>query len=134
MGKADPKSIGFAHSHPTTAERFVRMEQGIAEIEQKVVSKQPLQPNRRGTPKLTQPPERTFAGTRPGRDTAVARPGASNAAMLWDQVAQPVEAGASLVRLHGGEPTVEGYAPAPCAMPTPAAEGKPSMMCFDSTW
>jgi hypothetical protein len=126
MGKADPKSIGFAHSHPTTAERFVRMEQGITEIQQKVASKQPLQPNRRGTPKLTQPQERIFAGAGPSRDTAVARPGASNTAIPWDQIAQPVEARASLVRPHGGEPAVQGYGPTPSAMPTPAAEAIPS--------
>jgi hypothetical protein len=126
MGQTDPKSIGFAHSHPTTAERFVRMEQGIAEIEQKVTSKQPLQPNRKGTPKLSQPPERIFAGVGRARDTAIAKPAASNTAMARDQVAQPVEVGTSLTQTQVAEPAVRGYVPEPSAMSSSAAEAIPS--------
>jgi len=35
MAQESPKRIKFASSHPTTAERFVRLEQTVAEIEQK---------------------------------------------------------------------------------------------------
>jgi predicted Zn-dependent protease len=44
-----PKSIRFAYSHPTTAERFVHMEQWISEINTKRIAGVPLQPElRRG--------------------------------------------------------------------------------------
>lgn len=32
MAQADPSSIGLAHTHPTTAERFVRLERNVEEI------------------------------------------------------------------------------------------------------
>jgi hypothetical protein len=44
MAQANPKSIGMAYSHPTTAERFVRMDKAIREIEAKRAAGQPLRP------------------------------------------------------------------------------------------
>jgi len=78
MAQADPKSIGFAHTHPTTAERFVRMEQAIAEIQQKLALKQPLQPNRIGEPKLTQSPPATLAHIGAPRGAEVAEAPSTN--------------------------------------------------------
>jgi hypothetical protein len=69
MAIADPKAIGFAHSHPTTAERFVRLEQAIVEVNQKIASKQALQPNLRGSPKVLPEPERSLAKATPNSDT-----------------------------------------------------------------
>lgn len=44
MAKADPKSIGLAYTHPTSAERFVRMEQAIGEIDHKLAEHLALRP------------------------------------------------------------------------------------------
>jgi beta-barrel assembly-enhancing protease len=44
MAIADPKMIGLAFSHPTSAERFVRMEAAIQEIHAKRNAGQPLVP------------------------------------------------------------------------------------------
>lgn len=44
MAAESPGSIKFASSHPTTAERFVRLEQWIAEIHRKQASGEPLRP------------------------------------------------------------------------------------------
>jgi peptidase M48-like protein/PDZ domain-containing protein len=44
FAQANPKSIGFAHTHPTTAERFVRMERAIAEINEKRARNLALRP------------------------------------------------------------------------------------------
>jgi hypothetical protein len=48
MAMANPKSIGLAHSHPTTAERFVRMERAIAEIDHKRALNIALRPEMKG--------------------------------------------------------------------------------------
>jgi hypothetical protein len=48
MAQEAPGSIRFASSHPTTAERFVRIEQAAGEIEAKRVAGQDLLPNRKG--------------------------------------------------------------------------------------
>jgi hypothetical protein len=77
MAIADPKAIVFAHSHPTTAERFVRLEQTISEVNRKVASKKPLRPDPAGTPKPLEQPELGSAEINYARaDTAVvsARP------------------------------------------------------------
>jgi hypothetical protein len=42
VAQADPEGIGMAATHPTPAERFVRMEQAIAEIERKRAAGLPL--------------------------------------------------------------------------------------------
>ena len=44
VAQADPEGIGMAATHPTPAERFVRMEQAIAEIERKRAAGLPLVP------------------------------------------------------------------------------------------
>jgi beta-barrel assembly-enhancing protease len=44
MAVADPKMIGLAFTHPTSAERFVRMEAAIREINTKRQAGQPLTP------------------------------------------------------------------------------------------
>ena len=44
VGQADPDGIGLAATHPTPAERFVRLEQAIAEIERKRAAGAPLTP------------------------------------------------------------------------------------------
>ncbi|HEX6106864.1 MAG TPA: M48 family metallopeptidase [Gemmatimonadales bacterium] len=44
VAQADPEGIGIAATHPTPAERFVRMEQTIAEIERKRAAGLPLTP------------------------------------------------------------------------------------------
>jgi beta-barrel assembly-enhancing protease len=49
FAQANPKSIGLAHTHPTTAERFVRMEQAIAEINEKRTRNLALRPEMKGT-------------------------------------------------------------------------------------
>ena len=45
VAQADPEGIGIAGTHPTPAERFVRMEQAIAEIERKRATGAPLTPD-----------------------------------------------------------------------------------------
>lgn len=47
MAAVSPGSIRFASSHPTTAERYVRLDRYIQEIEQKRAAKQPLVPEMR---------------------------------------------------------------------------------------
>jgi hypothetical protein len=106
MGVADQKSIGFAHSHPTTAERFVRMEQGIAEIEQKVALKQPLQPDRAGTPKLIQPLEGGLAKAGPVGNATVANPPLSGTPSPYGPVAAPSLLKVGLTQVDTG---VQGY-------------------------
>jgi beta-barrel assembly-enhancing protease len=71
MAVADPKQIGFASSHPTSAERFVRLEQVISEVERKLASHQPLQPNLAGTPASIPEPEPQLATAIPGSSAAV---------------------------------------------------------------
>lgn len=44
VAQADPDGIGMAGTHPTPAERFVRLEQAIAEIERKRAAGVPLVP------------------------------------------------------------------------------------------
>ena len=44
MAIANPGSIGLATSHPTSAERFVRLEQAVIEIEEKRQDGRPLLP------------------------------------------------------------------------------------------
>ena len=56
MAVADPKAIAFAHTHPTTAERFVRLEQAIYEVNEKIALKQPLKPDAAGSAKPLQQP------------------------------------------------------------------------------
>ena len=50
MGQADPDSISFARTHPTTAMRFVQMRQVAAEIAEKKRNHQPLVPDLRVPP------------------------------------------------------------------------------------
>lgn len=45
MAMANPQSIALASSHPTSAERFIRMEQTIQEITEKRAANEPLMPN-----------------------------------------------------------------------------------------
>jgi predicted Zn-dependent protease len=49
MAQESPGSIKFASSHPTTAERFVRLENAAAEIEQKRTAGAPLMPEMKTT-------------------------------------------------------------------------------------
>lgn len=51
MATESPGSIKFASSHPTTVERYVRLEAAAAEIEQKRASGQPLVPETKGKAK-----------------------------------------------------------------------------------
>lgn len=44
MAMANPQSIGLAFTHPTSAERFVRLERTLKEIENKIRNRIPLQP------------------------------------------------------------------------------------------
>lgn len=50
MAAAHPGSIKFASSHPTTAERFVRLNTWRGEIERKVAMGEPLKPEMKGGP------------------------------------------------------------------------------------
>jgi hypothetical protein len=50
MAAAHPGSIKFATSHPTTAERFVRLNTWRGEIERKVAMGEPLKPEMKGGP------------------------------------------------------------------------------------
>jgi Zn-dependent protease with chaperone function len=45
MAALNPDNIRYAHTHPTTAERFVYMRKAIEEIKAKRKSKSPLKPN-----------------------------------------------------------------------------------------
>jgi hypothetical protein len=45
MATESPGSIKFASSHPTTAERFVRLAQITQEIDRKVANSEPLFPD-----------------------------------------------------------------------------------------
>ena len=47
MAIANPGAIGLATSHPTSAERFVRIEQAVKEIEEKREEGRPLLPEMR---------------------------------------------------------------------------------------
>jgi hypothetical protein len=58
MAQGQPGSIRYASSHPTTAERFVRLEQVAGEIEQKVARGEDLRPEARGAPRI---PDRALA-------------------------------------------------------------------------
>jgi hypothetical protein len=49
MAQESPGSIKFASSHPTTAERFVRLESAVAEIEKKRAAGEPLMPEMKET-------------------------------------------------------------------------------------
>lgn len=49
MAQESPGSIKFASSHPTTAERFVRLESAVAEIERKRAAAEPLMPEMKET-------------------------------------------------------------------------------------
>lgn len=49
MAQESPGSIKFASSHPTTAERFVRLEGAVAEIERKRSAGEPLMPEMKET-------------------------------------------------------------------------------------
>jgi type II secretory pathway component PulK len=44
MAQESPGSIKFASSHPTTAERYLRLDQAAAEIQRKQASQSPLLP------------------------------------------------------------------------------------------
>jgi hypothetical protein len=85
MAQADPKSIEFVHTHPPTVDRFVRMEQAIAEIRQKAASRQALLPDRRP---ITEPSEPSFATTKPAADTGLAEPRAASAGMAASPLTQ----------------------------------------------
>jgi hypothetical protein len=64
MAQEDPKSIRFASTHPTSAERFVRLEQASREIEQKLARGEGLQPEMRGaTPAVGATPSRSLASS-----------------------------------------------------------------------
>ena len=70
MAQANPKSIGLAYTHPTTAERFVRMEQAIAEIDQKQETSMALRPEMKNTRrKLREPAADALAVAAPLRRT-----------------------------------------------------------------
>lgn len=45
MAAESPGSIKFASSHPTTAERFVRLEEWTKEFEAKKAAGEPILPN-----------------------------------------------------------------------------------------
>lgn len=47
MGQESPGSIKYASTHPTTAERFIRLDKTPAEIRAKVASGAPLLPEAR---------------------------------------------------------------------------------------
>lgn len=44
MAQENPESIDFAHTHPTSAARFLRMEKAVDEIRQKRAEEEPLRP------------------------------------------------------------------------------------------
>jgi hypothetical protein len=57
MAQEDPESIQLAYTHPTTAERFVRMEHSIKEIERKRAGQLALLPERRARAERNDPNE-----------------------------------------------------------------------------
>jgi hypothetical protein len=44
MGQESPGSIKYASTHPTSAERFIRLDKTVTEIQAKVASGAPLLP------------------------------------------------------------------------------------------
>jgi hypothetical protein len=62
MAQEDPRSIKFASTHPTSAERFVRLEQASREVEQKLARGDDLRPEMRGPATGSRPsPARALA-------------------------------------------------------------------------
>jgi Zn-dependent protease with chaperone function len=110
MAIADPKAIGFAHSHPTTAERFVRLEQAIGEVNQKIASKQALQPDLRGSPKPLPEPERSLARATPSSGTPTVSGGAETLLVPEPDLGLTASEAAPLSQGYQAPPTAE---PAP---------------------
>jgi predicted Zn-dependent protease len=84
MAQGQPGSIKYASSHPTTAERFVRLEQVAGEIEQKVARGEDLRPETRGAPPL---PDRALAQT-PSAPAAANGRASRTATVLVDRAQQ----------------------------------------------
>jgi beta-barrel assembly-enhancing protease len=83
MAQGQP-SIRYASSHPTTAERFVRLEQVAGEIEQKVARGEDLRPEARGAPPL---PDRALAQA-PSTTPAATGRASRTATVLVDRAQQ----------------------------------------------
>jgi hypothetical protein len=102
MAQAEPKSIGFASTHPTTAERFVRMEQAITEIREKTASHQALLPSKKGAPESgAEEPKLAVANPLPQRITTPVS--ASN------PLAQMINTDARAPTADSPLPAVSGY-------------------------
>ena len=74
MAQEDPRSIKFASTHPTSAERFVRLEQASREIEQKVARGEDLRPEMRGASGSHPAPVRALASAPRPSSPAIAPP------------------------------------------------------------
>lgn len=84
MAQGQPGSIRYASSHPTTAERFVRLDQATGEIEQKVARREDLRPEARGAPPL---PDGALAQA-PSPTTAATGRASRTATVLVDRATQ----------------------------------------------
>jgi hypothetical protein len=96
MAQENPASIKYASTHPTTAERFVRLEQVAREIEQKIAAGEDLRPEMRGE---SPSPGRTVAQG-PSNKTAANRAASKTSAVLIDRPQRP----AALVEVPKYEP------------------------------
>jgi hypothetical protein len=92
VAQADPEGIGMAATHPTPAERFVRMEQAIAEIERKRAAGLPLVPDLAvvATPAPESPPP-----ARPDSAASAPRPAPARPRAAPRPVPPPAADGAS---------------------------------------
>lgn len=82
MGASNPGSIRFASSHPTTAERFVRLDTWRGEVSRKIALGQPLQPEMKsGKSFIVDGPPRSVASARkaPGSSISSLAPGSKPA-------------------------------------------------------
>lgn len=124
MAQADPNSIDFAHSHPTTAERFVRMEQAIGEIRQKLASNRTLLPTKKGESPLTEPPQPSLATKLPSIG-GVLEPHNANAALPPNPLTQSTTR-ASTVASSKREAEIPGNAPSPVTYSSAASPSQES--------
>ena len=109
MAQENPGSIKYASTHPTTAERFVRLEQASREIEQKIARGEELRPEMRGAPApagrqtsvASATPPTTTASTAPSPKPSA--PPERSVAAAKSQVARP----ASVTQESAGSVAVE---------------------------
>ena len=99
LAQESPRSIVFAGTHPTTAERFVRLEATVSEIERKLARGEPLNRERRAPAPVFADNTATRARSAGSRDVAVPATSAkpSTASSLVAAIATPQDSGRALI-------------------------------------